>query len=347
VIDACLENGLDPWVTLYHWDLPQELENRGGWTNRDIVDWFSEYVMLCAQTYGDKVKNWMVLNEPFAFTGLGYLLRTHAPGRWGPKNFIPAVHNVALCQGIGGSILKENVPGARVGTTFSISVVDPHTGSEEDIKTAATFDALLNRLFIEPSLGMGYPLAELPFMQEIGKLILTNDDRLMKFDFDFIGVQNYTRAVVRHSGLMPWLHGLPVSPRRRKCPQITEMGWEVYPEGIYRALKYYARYPIKDIYVTENGAAFKDTLSRGRVHDTRRVQFYREYLAEVLRAKNEGVNVKGYFAWSLLDNFEWAEGYSRRFGLVYVDYPTQQRIVKDSGLWFREFLGEIALLKTK
>jgi beta-glucosidase len=337
VIDKCLEKGIEPWVTLFHWDLPQELENRGGWKNREVVDAFSEYALLCAKTFGDRIKNWMVLNEPFAFTGLGYLLGMHAPGKYGLKNFLPAAHHAALCQGIGGRILKENVKNGKIGTTQTITVVDPFEETEEALIAVKRYDALLNRMFVEPAAGLGYPLADLPALSRIEKYMQPDDAELLKFDFDFIGLQNYTRVVVKNNSVMPVLHAVPVSPKKRKAAH-TEMGWEVYPEGICRALKAYAKYPIKEIYVTENGAAFRDILIQGKVHDQRRIDFFKEYLKQVLKAKNEGVNVKGYFVWSLLDNFEWAEGYNRRFGLVYVDFKTQQRFMKDSGEWFREFL---------
>ena len=338
VIDKCLEKGICPWITLYHWDLPQNLEDQGGWRNRDVVQCFSEYVYHCSMTFGDKVKNWMVLNEPVAYTTLGYLLGIHAPGRYGLKNFIPAVHHAALCQGIGGRILKDNVKGARVGTTYSISMVDAFNQNEDDFLVVKKYDALLNRLFIEPALGLGYPISDLPFLNRIEKHILTNDSSLMKFDFDFIGVQNYSRIVVKSNKIIPLFHGLPVSPKRRNVKQITEMGWEVYPDGIYRALKYYEKYSIKNIYITENGAAFKDVLVKDKIHDMDRIQFFIAYLKQILKAKNEGINVKGYFLWTLLDNFEWAEGYKPRFGLVYVDFKSQRRYIKDSGLWFKNFL---------
>ena len=338
VIDECLKQGIEPWITLYHWDLPQDLQERGGWKNREVVDCFSEYALLCARSFGDRVRNWMVLNEPFAFTTLGYLLGIHAPGKYGFKNFIPAVHHAALCQGIGGKIIRDTVKNARVGTTFSISVVDPFRQDDEDLLAVKRYDALLNRLFIEPACGLGYPLADLPFLSGIEKHIRPEDPALLKFDFDFIGVQNYTRVVVRGSQFMPWLLGIPVSPKRKKLGPVTGMGWEVYPEGIYRALKFYEKYPVNDIYVTENGAAFRDVLSGVEVHDPERISFFKAYLKQVLKAKNEGIKVKGYFAWSLLDNFEWADGYTKRFGLVYIDFQSQARHIKDSGHWFREFL---------
>lgn len=166
------------------------------------------------------------------------------------------------------------------------------------------------------------------------------DEEKMKFDFDFIGVQNYTREIARANFIIPYMKGLQV-PAKKRNVETTEMGWEVYPEGIYKVLKKFAAYPnVKKIYVTENGCAFPDVVENGRVHDTKRVQFFKDYLAQVLRAKNEGVNVQGYFVWTLMDNFEWAEGYRTRFGLVHVDFKTQQRIMKDSALWFKEFLAD-------
>lgn len=337
VIDECLKQGVEPWITLYHWDLPQALEDRGGWKNRDVVDEFSEYALICAKAFGDRVKHWMVLNEPFAFTALGYFLGMHAPGKLGLKNFLPTVHHATLCQSAGGRILRENVRDGKIGTTQTITIVDPYEEIDDDISAARRADAFLNRIFIEPAVGLGYPVADLPALSRIEKSMQPGDAERMKFDFDFMGVQTYTRIKVKHAGIVPVIHALPVSPKKRKV-KATEMKWEVCPEGIYRALKFYDKYPLKEIYITENGAAFKDVLADGKVHDTDRINYFRDYLEQVLRAKKEGVNVKGYFVWSLLDNFEWAEGYRPRFGLVYVDYKSQKRFVKDSGFWFRDFL---------
>ena len=343
VIDQCLALGIQPWITLYHWDLPQALEDRGGWTNRDIVDWFSEYVHLAARSYGDRVKNWMVLNEPLVFTALGYMTGEHAPGKKGFKNFLPAVHHATLCQAEGGRILRDNVPGAQVGTTFSVSHIEPVKDLPKHRKAAARMDALMNRLFIEPALGMGYPTASLPFLNKIWKKIAQpGDEERVKFDFDFIGIQNYFRTVAKKSLLPPVLWAKDVPPGKRGIPEedLTDMGWEVTPEGMYNILKQFAAYDgIRKIIVTENGAAFPDSVEKDNVHDDRRLQFYKEYLAQVLKAKKEGVPVQGYYCWTFTDNFEWAEGYHPRFGLVYVDYETQHRIVKDSGKWFKDFLS--------
>lgn len=342
VIDKCLELGLEPWPTLYHWDLPQALEDKGGWTNRDVVDWFGEYTHLVAKSYGDRVKNWMVLNEPFAFTTLGYMLGWHAPGKKGLKHYLPAVHHATLAQAEGGRILRSEVAGANVGTTFSVSAIEPKTPAEKHVRAAKRMDALLNRLFIEPALGMGYPTDTLPFLQKIEKKYAQPGDmERLKFDFDFIGIQNYFRVVGKKSLTTPVLWANEYSAMKREVPadQITDMGWEVTPEGIYTILKQFAKYPgIQKIIVTENGAAFSDKLENGTVHDPLRVKFYEDYLAQVLRAKQDGVPVEGYFCWSFLDNFEWAEGFRPRFGLVYVDYETKERVVKDSGKWFQAFL---------
>ena len=179
-------------------------------------------------------------------------------------------------------------------------------------------------------------------IRRIENYMQPGDEERLAFDFDFYGLQNYTRVVARGNGIVPFLKGIPVKPARmRPEPEITEMGWEVHPQGIYKMLKYFDRYnKIDRIIVTENGAAFPDRVENGRVHDTQRVNFYRDYLRQVLRAKREGVNVQGYFCWTLMDNFEWAEGYHPRFGLVHVDFETQKRTIKDSGLWFRDLLAK-------
>lgn len=338
IIDKCLALGIEPWITLYHWDLPQALEDRGGWKNRDIVNWFSEYVMRCATEFGAKVKNWIVLNEPMAVAGLGYTTGLHAPGKKGIFNFLPVVHHLALCQAEGGRILRENVDKAYVGTALSCSHVQPFSSKPKDVRAAQRADAIMNRLFIEPTLGLGYPSDVFPFLKGINKFMKPGDEEKLVFDFDFIGLQNYFRVIVKHSYFAPvmWLEEVPA--KKRNVP-LTAMGWEVAPDGIYEILKQFGEYKgIKEIIISENGAAFEDVFQNDEVKDVRRIQFFEDYLTHVLRAKKEGVNVGGYLAWSLLDNFEWAEGYHPRFGLVYVNYETQQRTIKDSGKWFAQFL---------
>ena len=339
VIDFSLENNIDPWLTLYHWDLPQALEQKGGWTNRDIVDWFSEFTALCANKFGDRVKKWMVMNEPAVFTGAGYFFGIHAPGRKGLGNFLPALHHATLSMAEGGRILKSECPDALIGTTFSCTHVEPYSQKSRHLAAAKRVDALLNRVFIEPVLGLGYPVKDLPVLGKLDKYIQPGDENRLAFEFDYFGLQNYTREIVKHSFFTPYISASLVKAEKRNVP-LTTMGWEVYPEAMYQIIKKFDAYPgIKKIIITENGAAFPDIPLNGEVKDEKRTRYLQDNIAQVLRAKNEGCKVEGYFVWTLTDNFEWAEGYHPRFGLIYVDFETQQRIVKDSGKWFGCFLS--------
>lgn len=339
VINFCLKCGITPWVTLYHWDLPQNLQNQGGWVNRAVLSWFENYAQVCATHFGDRVKNWMVLNEPMVFTGAGYFLGVHAPGNRGLKNFLPAVHHAMLCQAIGGRVLRALVPNANIGTTFSCSQITPFRNTPKDIVAAKKADALLNRLFIEPLLGMGYPTEHVSVLKRIEAYIKPQDLKNAVFDFDFIGVQNYTREMVRHHYLVPYLRAKIVNASKRNV-KTTLMDWEVYPPSMYNMIERFSQYTgIKKIIITENGAAFPDMLFNGKVHDTERLHYLQAYLEQVHKAKQDGLNVAGYFVWTFTDNFEWAEGYHPRFGLVYTNFSTQQRIVKASGAWYKAFLG--------
>ncbi len=344
VIDECLKLGLEPWITLYHWDLPQVLEDKGGWANREVIGWFSDYVDACTKEFGSKVKNWMVFNEPMAFVPLGYMLGIHAPGKKSIKKFMKGTHHVCMCQAAGGRIIRQNVPDAHIGTTFSCSHVDPKNQKPKHLKAARTIDAMFNRLFIEPALGLGYPWEDVPFLKRIKKYIQPGDEEKLAFDFDFIGLQNYSRIIATHSLIPPLVWANQVSPKKRGIPKedLTLMGWEVYPEGIYKLMKQFDAYEgIDKIIITENGAAFTDIVQKNdTIKDDKRIQFFKDYLSNVLKAKQEGVNIQGYFVWTFLDNFEWAEGYHPRFGLVHVDFKTQQRRIKNSGLWFKELLSE-------
>ncbi len=340
IINFCLECGITPWVTLYHWDLPHALEEKGGWTNRSIIDWFSEFTTVCANAFGDRVKHWMVLNEPMVFTGAGYFLGVHAPGKKGLKNFLPAVHHAVLCQAEGGRILRKLVPGAQIGTTFSCSQITPYRNKKRDLKAALKVDALLNRMFIEPSLGLGYPISDAPILKRLQPYIQPGDMESCQFDFDFIGIQNYTRENVKHSFFVPYIWAKIIKASKRNV-KTTLMDWEVYPPSIYHMIKKYSTYPqIKKVIITENGAAFEDILEQEMVNDTDRLQYLQNYLGEVLKAKKEGLNIHGYFVWTFTDNFEWAEGYFPRFGLVHIDFKTLKRTVKASGKWFAGFLSK-------
>jgi beta-glucosidase len=340
LIDECLSLDMEPFVTLYHWDLPAALEKEGGWTSHLMLKWFTRYATLCAEEYGDRVKNWIVLNEPFGFTSLGYMLGLHAPGRIGLSNFLPAIHHAALAQAEGGRILRRLVKEAYIGTSFSCSEVIPYTQSPADIQAAKRVDILMNRLFIEPALGRGYPREDFKFLE---RLELFNKSwkytERMTFDFDFIGIQNYFSTVVRYNSLIPILQASPVKASTRRVPH-TALGWEINPDSFYRMLKRFWLYGgVKEIIVTESGAAFKDERVNGVVNDQARIDYYQSYLLALLKAKKEGVNIKGFFAWTLMDNFEWSEGYRARFGLIHLDFDSQLRTIKNSGYWFRDFLN--------
>jgi len=340
VLDECLRLDLIPFVTLYHWDLPASLEKEGGWASHLMGRWFSRYVSLCASEYGDRVKNWIVLNEPFGFTSLGYMLGRHAPGRTGLKNFLPAIHNAAVAQAEGGRILRQLVPRARIGTSFSCSEIIPNTSSAEDRTAADRVDILLNRLLVEPTLGNGFPREEFKFLE---KLELHNKSwkylERMSFDFDFIGLQNYFPVVVRHNPLVPLVKASEVKAVSRKVPH-TDMGWEINAESFYRIISRFCSYPgVKEVIITENGAAFRDKVMDGEIRDDLRIAYFHQHLRALLRTRRETGRIAGYFAWTLMDNFEWSEGYRARFGLVHVDFATQLRTIKNSGYWFRDFLG--------
>ncbi|MCV2483638.1 GH1 family beta-glucosidase [Flavobacterium sp. SH_e] len=339
IIDSLLASGIEPWITLYHWDLPHELELKGGWTSRESVSWFKEYVEVCVQYFGDRVKNWMVINEPSVFTGAGYFLGIHAPGKKGITNYLKAMHHVTLATAAGAKIIRNRIPQANIGTTFSCTHIEPATESQKDIEAAKRVDTLLNRTFIEPILGLGYPQQDLPVLKKLNSYILEDDLNNLNFDFDFIGLQCYTREIVKSAMLIPYIGAELVSAEKRNVIS-TEMGWEVYPPALYHVLKKFNEYEgIRKIIITENGAAFPDTVTNGKVYDIKRTHYIQDHLEQILKAKNDGLNVEGYFVWSLTDNFEWAEGYNARFGLIHVDFETQKRTIKNSGLWFKDFLS--------
>ena len=339
VIDLCLELNIKPWITLYHWDLPQALQDKGGWTNRDIIQWFGDYVQLCILKFGDRVTHWMVLNEPMVFTGAGYFLGLHAPGRKGLSNFLAAVHHAAMCQAHGGRIIKSLKSTANVGTTFSCTYVQPNTQAHLNVAAARRVDALLNRTFIEPLAGMGYPVADLKLLNRLAPFVKDGDEAKLAFKMDFIGLQCYTREVVGHSYLTPFIHG-KIIPANKRGVATTLMNWEVYPQCIYHMLQQFSRYPFSEIIVTENGAAFSDVVDGGKVYDEQRCYYLQQHIQQILRARTNGVKVNGYFAWTLLDNFEWAEGYRPRFGLVHVNFQSQKRIIKSSGYWYANFIRQ-------
>ena len=340
LVDALLEAKIRPMLTLYHWDLPQKLEDAGGWTNRDLAARFADYAEIMARTLGDRVAYWSLLNEPAAFLSLGYLDGTHAPGRHSVLDFLQGTHVANLAQGAGFRAVKAVRPQARVGSVFSMSPCEPATDSEDDRVAAERAHAITNVWFLEPALRGRYPSA-FSFSPAVFMKIHQDDMDRVRAPLDFIGINLYYRTMASAPTLGERLTDLRfmLLPARMTVGQTgpkTDIGWEVWPRSLYdmvmRITHDYQR-PVLEI--TENGCAYNDRPgASGSVNDVRRIEYHQQYLAELARAIRDGADVRGYHAWSLMDNFEWAEGFSQRFGLVYVDYATQKRTVKASGEWY-------------
>lgn len=336
LVDGLLERGLEPWVTLYHWDLPQALQERGGWAERSIVDDFVTYADAVTARLGDRVRAYATLNEPWCSAYLGYELGEHAPGLNDRRQHLRAAHHLLLAHGLALPVMRRNAPGAAHGIVLNLNPAYPATDTEEDRAAARRFDGFFNRWYLDPLLRGRYPEdawegygAAVPEPQP-------GDLKRIQAPLDFLGVNYYSRTVVTDAPGTPWpaVHGVEVEAAR------TAMGWEVVPEALTALLERLDRdYDLPPVYITENGAAFDDRLAGGAVHDPERTAYLQSHLRALAAARRAGVPVKGYFAWSLLDNFEWAHGYTKRFGLVHVDYATQARTLKGSARWYRDFIG--------
>jgi beta-glucosidase len=346
IVDALLEARIRPFVTLYHWDLPQALDDAGGWPNRDTASRYTEYVELVTRALGDRVSDWLLFNEPLAFTYQGYLDGTHAPGRTSIVDFLRATHTVNLAQAMGFHALKAIRPSARVGSAFSMSACEPATDSEEDHVAAERCHAITNLWFIEPALKGRYPEA-LAFLPERVMGFKSGDVDKMRAPLDFIGVNLYYRtiasapgAVERISHPQQWL--FPVKMEEGQEGPKTGNGWEIWPQALYETVTRITRdFNRPQIEITESGCAYNDGPdASGVIRDTRRIEYHRQYLQALARAIADGADVRSYHAWTLLDNFEWAEGFSQRFGLAYVDFKTQQRTIKESGRWYAKVAAE-------
>ena len=335
LVDELLASGIDPYVTLYHWDLPQALEDRGGWPARETVEAFTQYTEAVVSRLGDRVRHWITLNEPWVVSWLGYGLGVHAPGRANEKDALAAAHHVLLAHGRAAEVLRRDAPGARVGVTIDLVPMYPLTYAEADIHAARHSDGFRNRWFLDPVLGRGYPRDMLEGYATMLPRIEDDDLRTIAAPLDFLGVNYYTRNVVRaREGT--------TTPAQVETDgaEHTEMGWEVYPEGLTDLLvRLHREYELPDLYITENGAAFADARRNGSVSDPERISYLERHLGALGNAVAEGVPVRGYFLWSLLDNFEWAFGYSKRFGIVHVDFETLERVPKASFAWYRDFIA--------
>ncbi|HUJ94611.1 MAG TPA: GH1 family beta-glucosidase [Terriglobales bacterium] len=349
LLDGLLEAKIRPLVTLFHWDLPQALENAGGWPNRETADRFADYVTIVARALGDRISDWILLNEAVVFTTDGYLTGTKAPGRKSLPATLRATHTANLAQGKGFRALKAARPRARVGSAFSMSACEPASGSEEDKLAAERAHRFRNLWFLEPALSGRYPEAFSIFPSSLMGMKSGDLDQ-MRAPLDFIGINLYDRTVVSAPSAVarpfnPQLWLLPAKMERGTQGPRTDFGWEVWPQALYDTVMRITRdchRPV--IEITENGCSYGDVPAPdGAIHDQRRIDFHRGYLAELARAIKDGADVRGYHAWSLMDNFEWNDGYGQRFGLVYVDFKTQQRKIKESGKWFAEVARQNAL----
>jgi beta-glucosidase len=341
LVDGLLAAGIEPFVTLYHWDLPQSLQDKGGWPNRDVVGWFADYAAVVSRRLGDRVRRWITHNEPWVASFLGYATGEHAPGLKDPKAAVQAAHHLLLSHGQAVSILRQSGnDGTQVGITLNLSWVDAASEEPADVEAARRYDGFLNRFFLDPVFEGAYPADMLALYGNAAPRVEPDDLAQISAPIDFLGVNYYSRAVVAADPESP----LGTRALQPSGSEYTAMGWEVHPEGLYKLLRrLHEDYGPQAMYITENGCAFPDEVEDGQVRDPRRLSYLREHFIQAARAIEEGVPLRGYFVWSLLDNFEWAFGYSRRFGIVYVDYATQERILKDSALWYKQVIATNAV----
>ncbi|MFC4067242.1 GH1 family beta-glucosidase [Actinoplanes subglobosus] len=337
--DELLGKGIDPVVTLYHWDLPQTLEDRGGWTVRETAEAFAEYAQVVFGRLGDRVGTWTTLNEPWCSAYLGYGNGIHAPGRRDPAGSLAAVHHLNLAHGLAARALRS--AGARsISITLNpceVSPLDP--ANPADVDAARIIDGVANRIFLDPLLRGHYPADVLEHISRITDLsfIKDGDEATINAPIDVLGINFYTPSYVSAKPGQPAALDYPGSEGiafRKPVGPVTDMGWQIEPASLTRLLtRLHRDYPGTPLMITENGAAYPEG-----VHDPLRIEYVDAHLRACHDALEAGVDLRGYFAWSLMDNFEWAEGYAKRFGIVHVDYTTQQRVLKDSAKWYREVI---------
>jgi beta-glucosidase len=333
LVDGLLAKNIQPWVTLYHWDLPQALQDEGGWSNRQTAEYFADYARIVVQRLGDRVRRWITLNEPYVSSFLGHHTGVHAPGIKNIETTLKVVHHLHLAHGLAVQSIRSVLPlPGKVGITLNLHSIHPASQSEADLQATRRFDGIQNRLFLDPVFKGSYPQDLIDFFGRQFPSVLDSDLKTIQAPIDFLGVNNYFRFVIQNDPEVPDLKLSEVALRER---EYTEM-WEIYPPGIYEVLtRVWNDYQPAEMYITENGCAVPDGIDAdGRVRDFRRTRYLRDHLFQCYRAIGDGVPLKGYFVWSLMDNFEWAYGYAKRFGITYVDYATQNRTIKDSGAWY-------------
>jgi beta-glucosidase len=336
LVDELLAAGITPFPTLYHWDLPQTMQDLGGWTNRDVAEHFADYCTAVVDHLGDRVKRWMIFNEPWIFITLGYVLGIHAPGIRDTETALRAMHVVNVAQGLAVRAVRATGKVDAVGSASSMTWASPASDSEEDRDAAERMHACSNIWCLEPALNGRYPDAYFSRLDPSRLGIQPGDMEIIKVPLDFIGINLYSGAVFANDP-----NDENIGVRRIELPDLeqTDFGWDVFPEAIYHVImRIWNDYHLP-IYITENGCSYSDGPDdQGIVRDDRRTRFLRQYIGQVGRAISEGADVRGYYHWSSTDNFEWAEGYKQRFGLIHVDFATQKRTVKQSGYWYRDLI---------
>lgn len=343
LVDELLKNKVEPYVCLFHWDLPQALQDKGGWPNRDTAYAFAEYARVLTERLSDRVKVWMTHNEPWVAALAGHFAGEHAPGIKDPVAGFKALHHLFLSHGLAAEAIRASAKQpVKVGITLNLNPVHPATDAKKDCEAAKRMDTALNRVQLDPFFKGTSPMQEIMFGKMVsGSLIKPGDMEKIR-TLDLLGVNYYTRTVAKNDAKFPVVAASQVQPEGNEYSGM----WEIYPEGIYELLtRIWKDYrPQCEMMVTENGVPVPDGLDfDGRVRDERRIRYLRNHLTQVKRAMDEGVPVKGYFHWSLMDNFEWSLGYAPRFGLVYVDYMTLKRTIKDSGRWYANLIKENGL----
>jgi beta-glucosidase len=347
LIDGLLAAGIQPFVTLNHWDMPAELMEHGGWASRETVGAFVEYASAVTERLGDRVRHWATHNEPWCVATLGYEEGCHAPGLKDPTAALWAAHHLLLSHGLAVATIREKSPGSKVGIVLNLSPSEPASGSDADADASRQFDGTFNRWYLDPLFRGEYPSdviadrvrrghlesSALPFVRE-------GDMEEINAPIDYLGINYYSRSVMKQDAVGN-AEGVEMVPKE----ELTEMGWEVYPPGLTDTLvRVSSDYAPAEIYITENGIALPEPpTGLDRVSDTRRVTFLRDHLLAAHRAIEAGVPLKGYFHWSLMDNFEWGNGYTKRFGLFRVDFESCERIPKASADWYREAIAANAV----
>jgi beta-glucosidase len=347
LVDQLLSKQITPFITLFHWDMPLALEKLcGGFAGRDCASYFADYAECVVSKLGDRARHWITINEPWEHAAFGHLLGVHAPGKQNPWTYFRVAHHQLLAHGMAVERIRAASPSARVGITLSTTPIYPATSNEKDILAAHVANQFFNDFFLDAVLKGSYPELLWKKISLARPRLQPGDLKVISTPIDFLGVNYYSREFARSAWYVPflgaWVDETKTGGKEMVVDgrQYTASGREVYPAGMYDLLmRLKNEYGNPPLYITENGAAFTDRVENGRVHDPLRVAFLDGYLSEAEHALRDGVDLKGYFIWSLTDNFEWNLGFSARFGLVYVDFKTQERLIKDSGLWVKEMIG--------